>query len=149
MGRFNLTPFRKIGWYGLIVLSLTVLLYYAWTKITSPWGNQTVAFQASAQQCGTAGALRYCVYRDAGGTNGDIVYHLHGRNLDEKIWNDNTYFTAMLQAQWQRLGAKPPTVVTISYGPTWLLTPKGQKPDSGLLEYCSRLPIKSRMMAGS
>jgi enterochelin esterase-like enzyme len=59
---------------------------------------------------------------------------MHGLNLDERIWNDDTYFTVLIQAEWQRRSALPPTVVTVSYGSTWLLTPKGEKPDSGLLD---------------
>ena len=100
-----------------------------------------MSFRPAVQRCDRSGPLRYCVYRDAAGTNGDVVYHLHGRNLDERIWNDDTYITAMIQAQWQSSGTVPPTVVTVSYGPAWLLTPKGSKPESGLLEdFMGRLP---------
>lgn len=106
-----------------------------------------MAFRAAARTCGQSGPLRYCVYRAAAGTNGDIVYHLHGRNLDEQIWNDDTYFTGMLQAQWQGSGVVPPTVVSLSYGPAWLLAPKGRQPGSGLLEdLMARLPeIEARV----
>jgi len=55
-------------------------------------------------------------------------------SLDEQLWNDDTYFTAKLQARWQDTRVLPPTVVTVSYGPTWLLTPKGRRPNSGLLD---------------
>jgi enterochelin esterase-like enzyme len=85
--------------------------------------------------------LRYCIYRAQSGTNGNVVYHLHGRNLDEQIWNDDTYWTSMVQAIWQQTKILPPEVVVISYGPTWLLVPKGQKQDSGLLEeFMTKLP---------
>jgi Putative esterase len=131
-------PFRK--W--LIVALIAALACYAWSQMTRPRGAQKVAFQPAVQSCGTDGSLRYCVYRDRRGTNGDIVYHLHGRRLDERVWNDDTYFTAMLQSEWQRNGTLPPTVVTLSYGPTWLLTPKGAKPDSWLLEQMmASLPV--------
>ena len=66
--------------------------------------------------------------------NGDVLYHLHGRNLEAEIWNDPTYFTAMVQGHWQRTGQLPPTVVSLSYGPVWLLAPKGQAEHSGLLD---------------
>ena len=47
----------------------------------------------------------------------------------------------MVQASWQQAKTLPPTVVLISYGPTWLLAPKGKKPDSGLLEdFLAKLP---------
>ena len=81
-----------------------------------------ISFRPAHEACSAAGALRFCVYRDRRGTNGDIVYHLHGRNLDERVWNDDTYFTAQVQAEWQRRRELPPTVVELSYGPTWLLT---------------------------
>lgn len=49
--------------------------------------------------------------------------------------------TALVQSEWQRRPELPPTVVTVSYGSTWLLTPKGEKPDSGLLDdLMARLP---------
>ena len=136
-------PYR----YWIVAALLAVLSYYAWTEVTRTRGDQKVSFRPAEQACGTTGSLRYCVYRDRRGTNGDIVYHLHGRNLDERNWNDDTYFTAMLQAEWQRRRALPPTVVTMSYGPTWLLTPRGEKADSGLLDdLMTRLPaIEARI----
>lgn len=130
-------PYR----YWLFAALLIVLVYCAWAGITRTHGSQKVSFRPAVQSCETSGSLRYCVYRDRRGTNGDIVYHLHGRNLDERIWNDDTYFTAMLQGEWQRSRVLPPTIVTVSYGSTWLLTPKGEKADSGLLDdMMTRLP---------
>lgn len=127
--------------YLLSALLLLGLLWFGWTELTKTRGDQKVAFQPASRQCGSEGPLRYCVYRAVGGVNGDIVYHLHGRGLDERIWNDDTYLTAMLQARWQAAGAPPPTVVTLSYGPSWLLTPKGRMSDSGLLDdMMRRLP---------
>lgn len=127
--------------YLLSALLLLGLLWFGWTELTKTRGDQKVAFQPATRECGSDGALRYCVYRAVGGVNGDIVYHLHGRGLDERIWNDDTYLTAMLQARWQAAGAPPPTVVTLSYGPSWLLTPKGRMADSGLLDdMMRRLP---------
>lgn len=132
--------------WGLAALVLVALMTHGWSQLTRPWGRQAVAFQPAAETCGASGALRYCIYRAAQGTNGDVLYHLHGRGLDERIWNDDTYLTAMLQAQWQDRGALPPTVVTLSYGSTWLLAPRGKRPESGLLEdLMGRLPdIESR-----
>jgi pimeloyl-ACP methyl ester carboxylesterase len=108
--------------------------YWAWSALTRPQGAQKVVFTPAVEECGSNGSLSYCIYRARGGTNGDVVYHLHGRNLDAQIWNDDTYYTGLLQAQWQAGGILPPTVVTLSYGGTWLLAPKGAAPESGLLE---------------
>lgn len=127
--------------YWLITAIIAALIYYAWGQVTRTRGAQKVSFRPAEEACDTSGPLRYCVYRDRRGTNGDVVYHMHGRNLDERIWNDDTYMTALVQAEWQRRPELPPTVVTVSYGSTWLLTPKGKKPDSGLLDdLMARLP---------
>lgn len=93
----------KRGW--LLLAVLIGLLYFAWTEITKTRGVQEVQFRAASSECSASGALKYCVHEAQGGTNGDVVYHLHGRNLDEQIWNDDTYFTALVQSDWQRVGA--------------------------------------------
>ena len=130
-------PYR----YWLVAAFISVLIYYAWGEVTRTRGAQKVSFRPAEEACGTSGPLRYCIYRDRRGANGDVLYHLHGRNLDEHIWNDDTYLTALIQSEWQRRPELPPTVVTLSYGSTWLLTPKGEKPDSGLLDdLMARLP---------
>lgn len=125
---------RRLLFSAVMLLALTAAAWWAWQQLSSPWGDQAVTFTPAHQQCEQEGALRYCVYRAAGGVNGDVVYHLHGRNLEAEIWNDPSYFTAMVQAHWQRAGLLPPTVVSLSYGPVWLLTPKGQAERSGLLD---------------
>ena len=135
--QFLRKPYRK--W--LILALLIFAGYYAWTQLTTPQGDQKVAFIPAVETCQTSGKMTYCVYRAKSGTNGDVVYHLHGRNLDAQIWNDDTYWTSMVQASWQQAKILPPTVVVISYGPTWLLVPKGKKQDSGLLEdFMAKLP---------
>lgn len=132
---------RRTWVWGLAALVLVGLLHQGWSRLTRPWGSQTVVFDAATQDCGASGELRYCIYRAKQGTNGDVLYHLHGRSLDERIWNDDTYLTAMLQAQWRDRGTRPPTVVSLSYGPDWLLTPAGQRAQSGLLDdMMRRLP---------
>lgn len=141
-------PPRRLSVRSLLLVAAVLgAAYLAWTSATRRRGNQVVSFSPAHQQCDSAGALRYCVYRSPAGTNGDVLYYLHGRNLDETIWNDDTYLTAMLQAEWQRRAVPPPTVVAVSYGPVWLLAPKGRKEDSGLLEdLMARLPaIEARV----
>ena len=127
--------------YLIAVVVLAVLVTQAWKEFTRRRGNQEASFRAAQTSCGATGLLKYCVYKDPAGVNGDVVYHLPGRKLDETIWNDKTYYTAMLQAEWQGRSTPPPTVVTVSYGPSWLLTPRGARPASGLLEdFIARMP---------
>ena len=126
-------------WLVLAVLLVTV--YFTWTQITARQGDQRVSFTPAGKSCHSAGRLNYCVYRARSGANGDIVYHLHGRNLDQQIWNDDTYWTSMIQASWQASEGLPPTVIVVSYGSTWLLSPKGKRKESGLLDdFMSKLP---------
>jgi pimeloyl-ACP methyl ester carboxylesterase len=125
---------HKVAALALTLLGLAGAAWWAWQQLSRPWGDQVVSFKPASQQCGQEGLLRYCVHRAAGGVNADVVYHLHGRNLEAEVWNDPTYFTAMLQAYWQNAGQLPPTVISLSYGPVWLLAAKGQAERSGLLD---------------
>lgn len=127
-------PMRKAAALALTLLALSAAVWWAWQQASRPWGDQAVSFTPASQQCGQQGPLRYCVHRAVGGVNGDVVYHLHGRNLEAETWNDPSYFTAMVQAYWQNAGLLPPTVISLSYGPVWLLAPKGQAEHSGLLD---------------
>lgn len=116
----------------LVVIIISISIYWVWGKLTSPWGVQKVNFNPSTSDTFTNGNLSFSIYRAKGGVNEDIVYHFHGRNLDHTIWNDDTYFTSLIQLHWQKSQVKPPTVVLVSYGPEWLLTAKNSKPESGL-----------------
>lgn len=132
---------RKIK---IFVVSLTILLilYVIWQKITSPYGVQKVSFTPSKSEKFTQGQLSFTIYKAVSGVNEDVIYHFHGRNLDDAIWNDDTYYTSMIQSNWQKSNIKPPSVVLVSYGSQWLLTPKTSKPESGLLEdFISQLPF--------
>lgn len=125
-----------------VIITLLIISYLIWGKLTKPWGVQKVSFTAATSETYTKGRLRFTIYRAQNGVNGDVIYHFHGRNLDHTIWNDDTYFTSMIQAKWKNTTLKPPTVVLISYGPEWLLTPKNSKEDSGLMDdFLSNLPF--------
>ena len=125
---------RKAATLAVTTLALALAGGWLWHKLSHPWGTQTVDFTPASQQCSQEGQLRYCVHRAAAGVNADMVYHLHGRNLEAETWNDPSYFTAMIQAYWQHKSLLPPTVISLSYGPVWLLAPKGQAERSGLLD---------------
>jgi Putative esterase len=133
--------YRKIKIF-IISITLIVLIYLIWQKVTSPYGVQKVTFIPSKSEKFTQGKLSFTIYRAASGVNEDVIYHFHGRNLDDEIWNDDTYYTSMLQLNWQKSNIKPPTVILVSYGSQWLLTPKTAMPESGLLEdFISNIPI--------
>ncbi len=83
--------------------------------------------------------VKYCVHKptDSSGwfKNRDILYYFHGRNGNELRWSQEHYYTGEIQRDWKRRKKHAPTVVSISFGPIWLLAPKNQSPRSGLFEY--------------
>lgn len=125
-----------------IFLILLLSLYLIWGKLTTPYGVQKVSFIPAKSEKFTKGKLSFSIYKASTGVNEDIIYHFHGRNLDNTIWNDDTYFTSLIQSYWQKSNLKPPTVVLISYGPVFLLTPKNSMVESGLMnDFISNLPL--------
>jgi pimeloyl-ACP methyl ester carboxylesterase len=139
---------KKLLIFISILLALLIAGYFSWNYFTRRTGDQKVVFTpAQGQHFTSSGNLNYTIYRAENGVSEDIVYHLHGRNLDASIWNDDTYFTSQIQAFWQRSSIKPPTVVVVSYGPVWLMTPKNSQAESGLLDdFINRLPeIESKV----
>lgn len=132
---------RRIKVFIIFLITL-IIFYLIWQKISSPYGVQKVSFIPSKSEKFTQGNLSFTIYKAKSGVNEDVLYHFHGRNLDDAIWNDDTYYTSMIQSYWQKANIKPPTVVLVSYGSQWLLTPKTSKPESGLLnDFISKLPI--------
>lgn len=137
----QITISRKKLFIIAFLLLLLISGYWVWTYFTSPTGSQKVNFIAAQSQKFTSGNLNFTVYRAENGVSEDVIYHLHGRNMDDSIWNDDTYFTSLVQSYWQKSSARPPTVVVVSYGNVWLLTPKNSKAESGLMDdFVARLP---------
>ncbi|HEX8285932.1 MAG TPA: alpha/beta hydrolase-fold protein [Pyrinomonadaceae bacterium] len=138
---------RKLLILLSILIALLIAGYLSWNYFTRRTGDQKVIFTPAHAQSFTSGNLTYTIYQAEHGVSDDVIYHLHGRNLDASIWNDDTFFTSQVQAYWQRSSTKPPTVVVVSYGPVWLLTPKNSKVENGLLDdFIARLPeIESKV----
>jgi hypothetical protein len=134
-------PIKRLIVFAVILL-FSFIIYLIWGKLTKPYGVQKVHFTPSQSVKFTSGKLSFVIYKASSGVNQDIIYHFHGRNLDNTIWNDDTYYTSMIQSYWQKLHIKPPTVVLVSYGPEWLLTPKNANAESGLMDdFISNMPL--------
>lgn len=76
----------------------------------------------------------YCKTTTLGSRNRDLLYHFHGKGLSAKTWTEEDYFTGMVRKEWARHRANPPVVVSISFGPIWLLVEKNASEASGLFE---------------
>ena len=69
--------------------------------------------------------LNFCVYTWPGSKNPDILYYFHGGGGSAKQWGQMKEYYSL----WKKLGIDPPTVVTYSLGPFWLM--KGSKSEQG------------------
>jgi hypothetical protein len=111
---------KRLIFFFVLILLLSVAGYFSWNYFTRPTGDQKVAFTPARPQSFTNGNLNYTIYRAENGVSDNVIYHLHGRNLDASIWNDDTYFTSLVQAYWQKSSIKPPTVVVSCFWFVWL-----------------------------
>lgn len=96
--------------------------------------NISTAHTASSHTCGKdiAGGVEYrwCIDRPLVGNN-DVLYYLHGGGGNETSWTTATD-NLEIQKEWDFSHSKSPTVITVSFGASWLLT-EVAKPDNPAL----------------
>ena len=80
------------------------------------------------------GQVHYCVFATAGSTNPDVIYYFHGRFGEAEQWEKADYYTAKVREEWRATGKPAPKVVSVSFGPVWLLAEKNASPYSGMFE---------------
>ena len=98
-------------------------------------GQQRVAFTQAKRQCYQGGDdWRYCVSDAEKARTNTYLYVFHGKGEDEKMWSNPANYSALLQDYWQWNDSKVPRVITISFGPAWLVTSQMSKLHTGLLE---------------
>lgn len=94
----------------------------------------------------------FCINRVVGSDNPDVVFHFHGRNGDATWWNDAPAYSGELYTEWAESKRAPPTVVSVSFGPLWLLTDQHREDASpGLMKVFleSVVPRVGRELASS
>lgn len=115
---------------ALLLVSLLVLLFL-WNnpglvakKVSEPLVYSPSPIPSVEMECFSKElpiSWSYCLNSVPFSTNNTIVYHFHGRRGNESWWNDDTYYTGDLYREWSNLKIDPPIVVSVSYGPLWLL----------------------------
>ncbi len=92
----------------------------------------------------------YCITTTDGSRNRDLLYHFHGKGLNEKTWTETDYFTGMVRTEWARQRVEPPAVISISFGPIWLLVEKNTSEASGLFEVFTKvvMPTVEKSLKG-
>lgn len=83
----------------------------------------------------------YCITKTQGSGNQDVLYYFHGSGLSESTWLDEAYYTAQIRQQWHETQTQPPTVISISFGPQWILAEKNTSSYSGLFEIFTQLML--------
>ncbi|WP_435275248.1 alpha/beta hydrolase-fold protein [Psychrobium sp. nBUS_13] len=114
-----------------ILLALTTLFFIFWwlpalclPLVSNPSSYQPLPISSLTMQCQIATereAFSYCISRDLESKSERVIYYFHGRNGNERWWNDDTYYTGEINQHWRKKGADVPTVVSVSLGPLWLL----------------------------
>ncbi len=108
---------------GILILTFLV----SFDAYSSSFQSQCYKFEESIP-------VNFCVHTPKYRPSRDIVYYLHGAFLSEESWQDEYYYTSQLRTEWETQSAPLPTVVSVSYGPLWILAQKNPSPTSGLLE---------------
>lgn len=92
----------------------------------------------------------YCIHQPVGKSSGDVLYYFHGRGGSELQWQEEWYYTAQIRAEWNKKHAWRPTVISISFGPEWLLAEKNSSNLSGLFEFFTKslLPMIENGIGG-
>lgn len=122
--------------YFFIAYVIGLAGYVTYTNLAKrQWGRLQVGFKEPVKICYDEGhRWSYCVYTGDRSHKKVILYALHGKDEDASFWARKTGYPALLQKYWQDYDKKYPTVVTVSFGPVWLLTEKGSAKDSGLID---------------
>lgn len=82
----------------------------------------------------------YCLTIEPGASR-DLLYYLHGAGQNERSWYDADNYTQAVRNAWKKSGKPLPSVASISFGGTWLLTSQNNLPESGLMDVFTEFVI--------
>lgn len=94
----------------------------------------SAGFAKAQQICGEINgtpAYKYCITKTPGSSNKDVLFYLHGAGGDEKF---GSFVLKSLKNNWNNQNHEAPVLISVSFGPFWLLTKANEAPYSGLLE---------------
>src|SRR5690348_12112924 len=101
---------------------------------TRPTGSALSQWVTRCSESPAPLAFKYCVSAVPGSLNPDHLYYFHGMTGSEQSWSTPASFGEEVRKAWGRMGFQPPTIISISFGPTWFLVEKNSSPYSGLFE---------------
>lgn len=77
---------------------------------------------------------KYCFSAGAGKNARRLILQFHGGGESENTWFNSEGIGDQVRRSWRSSGVDEPSVVSISFGPMWLLSRKSSLPQSGLYE---------------
>jgi enterochelin esterase-like enzyme len=63
-----------------------------------------------------------------------LILQFHGGGESEKTWFESTGLGEQVRQSWRNSGIQAPSIVSVSFGPMWLLSNRSLLPQSGLYE---------------
>jgi len=75
---------------------------------------------------------KFCIYKQLGSTNQDVLYYFHGAGGSEREYNN---LWSIFRDNLRQRKLMMPTVISFSFGPIWILADKNSSPQSGRLPY--------------
>lgn len=115
-------------------------------------------FDSTSSDCQNLKRFKFCHFPGTGKNKNKVIYFFHGVFVGKHNWEENNA-TRKIQNRWTKHALGTPTVISISYGPVWLLTSSNTKTLSGLLDEWTRetfyeiekklhLNVRSRIVFG-
>jgi len=100
----------------------------------STWAKDKTHPSPSEKVCKTSlQGWTACFHPGYGPRKYEVVYFFHGVLGSEETWENSKYY-AEIRNKWNTQ-ASSPSVISISFGRFWLLTPKSSAPGSGLIDH--------------
>lgn len=126
---------KKYFFWGSYFLLVLLVCHLGYQNLRHKrLGTPSVPFKRSHQQCHSSGDFRYCEHETPETDSSVYLYVLHGKDQSEQFWQKGEFYAGLLQNYLQKTGQKIPKVISISFGPLWLITPKMTDERTGLLE---------------
>ncbi|MBN8536709.1 MAG: hypothetical protein J0M15_06625 [Deltaproteobacteria bacterium] len=77
---------------------------------------------------------KYCFSVGVGKSVRKLILQFHGGGESEKTWFESTGLGEQVRQSWRNSGIQAPSIVSVSFGPMWLLSKRSLLPQSGLYE---------------
>lgn len=86
-------------------------------------------YQETCDQASQPTEYKYCIVKSENSSPENLIFYFHGSGGNEHEWSK--VFPRYLK-YWENQNVLPPTIVTISFGPSWYLIPQVNPPSGAI-----------------